>query len=61
MSTTVHKARAGRIAPQKDEGRMTPSVKYFTQNSVIGAYKRLGASSTRARLTAGRFSEEHCP
>jgi hypothetical protein len=42
MSTTGQKARARRIAPQKDEGRIAPSVKYFTQNSMNGAYKRMG-------------------
>jgi hypothetical protein len=42
MSTTGQNARAGRIAPQKDGGRIVPSVKYFTQNSMNGAYKRLG-------------------
>jgi hypothetical protein len=42
MSTTVQNARAERIAPQKDEGRIVPSVNYFTQNGMNGAYKRLG-------------------
>jgi len=42
MSTTGQNARAERIAPQKDEGRIVPSVKYFTQNGMNGAYKRLG-------------------
>jgi hypothetical protein len=42
MSTTGQNAPAERIAPQKDEGHIAPSVKYFTQNGMNGAYKRLG-------------------
>jgi hypothetical protein len=36
-------ARAGtHRSAGKNEGRIVPSVKYFTQNSMTGAYKRLG-------------------
>jgi hypothetical protein len=52
MSTTAQNACAGRIAPQKDEERIAPSVKYFTQNGMNGAYK--------LARPPGHFTEENC-
>jgi len=45
MLTTGQNARAGRIAPQKDVGRIVPSVKYFTQSGMNGAYKTPGPAT----------------